>query len=142
MIKLNYHLTYTFTGRDIQDPAAPDLIYKARVHRPAGWTKQVIEFNKDRSPKLAYQIIGGLIISISQDGIEYPMNVEQAEALRNTIEEQNPGMGDEYICVLAWGIYVKHVDYEDDRLKNLPEPLSVSENGSGMKLEKSLVVNP
>jgi len=138
MLKLNYKLTHTFTGRDIKDAAMPDLIYKARIHHPPGWYDAVLELIESEwdNTEAACKILDGVIISITQDS---EVIVFKAQELLETVETQNPKMGDGYIQNLAWQVYQYQKDFEDNRLKNLPEPLPQSVNGK-QKLEEKATV--
>jgi hypothetical protein len=143
MLKLNYLITYTFTGADIGDTAAPGIEYTARCHRPDGWTQLVLDFIEKKllDPTLAAKIISGVIVHLTYEGQVYPMDLETVKLWRDDIETNNPGLGDGYICKIATAIYVRQLDYENERLGNSKARSAPSRNGAGRAKSPMQVVS-
>lgn len=139
MIKLN--LTHEFSGRDIRDAAAPDIIYRAYIHWSFDARDKALSFIRDgiKDTQQALEALSLLLVSITHDDQIYPVNLEWLKEYKDDIEEQNAGMSDWYICQLARDIINYQWNFTDKRLKNSQRPLTVSENGNGQKKEKSPV---
>lgn len=133
MFKLSYKASFTFSGRDIGDAGGPDITYQCWINRPEGFYDNIVAFADSNGQDLeaAYQIIGKCLIAISQDGERWPIgSIDQARALRDSVEAQSPGYGDEYIKNLAWAIYQQRKVEEEKRLGELEAPSPVSNNGA------------
>ena len=136
MIKLN--LTHEFNSQDIRDYAAPGLIYKAHSHWPFSTRESIVVFEEDdRDINLALVVLNNVLISIDFDGTVYPVSLEWLHEYRQSIEDQNPGMADTYLCDVTKSIINYLYRTLDDRLKNSNRPSLVSENGDGLKKETS-----
>lgn len=137
MLRLNYRATYTFSSLDIGDMAdSEQIVYECWANRPSGWTAKCRDFFAGNDPatsvELALDIIGLSLISVSQGGKRWPVaGREGAEALREAIESQNPGYGDEFILNLAIAIFDRQTRRENERSKNSGEPSPGSSDGNG-----------
>lgn len=143
MLKLKYKATTTFTSADIGDMAEPEIIYHVWANRPDGWTDKCMAFFKEGEKgrydtDLALDIVGLSLTAVEQDGERWPVEGrEGAEALRDSVEEQNPGYGDAFIHRLAISIFDQQIKRENDRLGNSEKPLTDSVNGKSKKKSKS-----
>ena len=139
--KFKYKLTHSFTGRDIEDVAAPEIEYTVLSHRPDGWTQKILDFRESewQNAGLACEILAGLIDHITYEGKQYPATIEDVTGWRDMAEEQAPGQGDSYICKLATAVWLKQREFEDDRLGNFETPPEPSSNGtSGAKSKQAV----
>lgn len=141
MLNIKYRATYTFTDRDIGDISDNEpIIYEVWANRKDGWSDTQDRLIKSNFEDIetALDMIGLAVVSISQNGERFPLKGRAgAEDLHRTIEDQNPGCGDEFVCRLAIGICSQQVQYERQRLGNLDKPLPVSANGNGKKKSRA-----
>jgi len=142
MLNLKYRATATFTSADIKDLAENEpIFYEVWANRPDGWTakcKAFFESNGDDT-ELGLDVVGLSLVSVAQDGEKWPcVGRDGAQALRESIEAQNPGYGDYFIRNLTVAIFDQQISREDSRLGNSSEPLTPSVNGSKKKKSRSV----
>jgi hypothetical protein len=144
MINLNYRQTHTFSGSDIAstmgDAGLNDVTYECLTYRPEGWSELVSAFarGEGKDIDLAYEIIGGLLVSIEQSGERHLIgNKSRAIDLRDSIEAQAEGHGDTFIKSLAWAIFSQQMVVEREHLGNSERPSAALENGNRKKRERS-----
>lgn len=134
MIKLNYKSTYTFTSLDIFDYADTEPItYEAYARLGSDWAAKAREWlvNDPENVETALDIVGLAIVSVSQGGERFALHGRAgAEALRATIEADNPGYGDTFIKHLALGHYALHFRRGEERLGNSEKPSVQSTGGT------------
>lgn len=133
-IELTYRATTSFSSDDIRDVADNEpLVYEIWANRPTGWTAKAKAFLESGADNvdLALDIVGLSLVAVSQAGQRYPCAGRGgAEALRETIEAQNPGYGDDFIRTLAVSIFDQQLKREDARLGNSKTPSAQSADGS------------
>ena len=139
MIKLIYNPTYTFTNRDIFDASDSEITYEAWSRQTPDWAKLALEWKEDEGQDVerALELVAMGIVSVSQNGERYPLGGrEGAEALRDAIEEQNPGQGDTFIKHLAWGHNSYHFRRLRDLVGNSAAPSPESSDGKILQTSK------
>jgi len=77
------------------------------------------------------QIVGLALVSVSQNGERWPIDgLDGAKELRDAIEAENPGYGDQFIRHLALAHYNYHFRRLDDLLGNSEAPSAQSADGN------------
>ena len=139
-LKLSYNPTYTFVLADTFDASDDQLVFEAHARQPAEWARLVQAWLKDDAEDVAraLEIVGRAITSVGQGGEKWPIEGrEGAEALRDAIEEANPGHGDAFIKNLALGHYNYHFQRLGEMMGNSSKPSPASVDGgnpNGTKL--------
>lgn len=129
---LRYNATHSFTGQEIGDAGAPEMVYGCRAYRADGWTDKVIAFfeGEGQDTDLALDVVGLSLVWIEQDGERYPItDRDGAVALQEAIEEQNPGYGGIFIRRLAVAVYDQQSKFENERLGNSVRRSEPSDDG-------------
>jgi hypothetical protein len=124
-LKLSYNHTYEFTTADYFNASDPPLTFEASARATPEWARLVRNWLENSPDDVgpALEIVGRAIISVSQNGTKYPINGrEGAKALRDAIEQGNPGQGDDFIIDLAQGHYNYHFRRLADLVGNSDEP--------------------
>lgn len=134
MIKLNYNPTYKFSSVDIFDYADSEPItFEAHSRQTSEWARLVRQWASDggNDPARAAEIVGAAIVAVEQGGERYPIgSTENAQGLRDAIEESAPGHGDRWLCNLALGHWNYHFSRAETDLGNSAAPSEVSSNGA------------
>jgi hypothetical protein len=134
-MKLNYSHKRTITTADLFDACDPPLMFEVRTRPPKGWAQIDLDFDTSghENVELAKKMIAGAFLTVSDGENVYPINtVKQVEALREAIESENIGYGDEFLCTIAWGFSRNHYNYLGEHLGNSQKPLAQL-NGSGQE---------
>lgn len=134
MIKLSYNPTYKFSSVDIFDYADSEPItFEAHSRQTADWARLVRQWASagGDDPNRAAEIVGMAIVAVEQSGERYPIGTaENAQALRDAIEESAPGHGDRWLCNLAMGHWNYHFSRSEADLGNSVTPSGASSNGA------------
>lgn len=132
-IKLSYNPTYTFSLADAMDASETQMTFEAHSRQASAWSRLTRAWLDDEAQDVgrALEIVGQGIIAVSQDGQRYPLGGrEGAEALRDAIEAENPGYGDEFIKNLALGFFNHHFQRLGEMMGNSSKPSPASGDGS------------
>lgn len=141
---IKYNPVYSFTSDDIAsemwDFGLEGVIFTCLTYRPAGWTEKVRKLFDNEDSDLACEVVGDILIKLEQgENTHLIGSIEQAKALMKDIDRQAPGHGPMFIRSLAFALFDRQTKMEQDRLKNLPQPLPVLENGNGKQEQRSAV---
>ena len=140
-MKLNYQFKRKITSADLFDACQPPLVFEVRTRPSRKWAKLNNDFETGGSTDVdtAKELIAMSFLTVSDGGQAYPLTtVENVDALRKAIENENPGYGDEFLCHVAWGFQANHYTYLTEHLGNSLKPLSQS-NGTGLKRDPAVV---
>lgn len=135
-IKLNYSYKRTVTTADLFDACDPPLVFEVRTRPPREWAKLNNEFEADNcnDVELAKRLIAMAFLTVSDGETFYPISTpEEVEALRQAIEDDNPGYGNDFLITVAWGFSTNHYSYLGKNLGNSLKPLQPSNDSSGEK---------
>lgn len=134
VIKINYKPTYKFSSFDIFDAADSEPItYEAHARLPGEWAALHVAWRNGNyeDTNQALDIIGLALVSVAQGGERWPIEGRAgAEALRDAVEADNPGYGDQFIKHLALGHYNYHFRRLESLLGNSEAPSASSADGS------------
>lgn len=153
-MKLDYKATFKVSNWEMGDFAdSPEIIYELWANRPIGWREKCLEFieGKYESIDLALDIVGMILVSVSQDDETWPIKGRDgAQELRDSVEEQNPGYGDTFIFTLAVALFNHYYEYAEQRSKNSSKPSrrsgggkkAQSKNGATKRSQPALQAEP
>lgn len=121
-MKFTYHTTRQITTADLYDATDPPLIFQVKTRLSRDWLLAWDAFGEAEAGDVsaAADLVAEAFISVTQDGEEiYPLDSKaDALALRDAIEEAQPGAGDAFLRHLALAFGTNHYRYLDKRLGN------------------------
>lgn len=134
MINLVYNATYWIRAEELFDAGGEGIEYEVLSRQSGEWAAMARDWlrNGAEDAGRALDLVALAFVAVRQNGQTWPLGSrEQAEALREAIEAQNPGHGDTFICHLALAHYNHHFARLSDRLGNWRAPLAPSGAGGG-----------
>ena len=135
-MKLNYSSKRTITTADLFDACNPPLIFEVRTRPPREWARLNNEFETDdcNDAELAKTLIAMAFLTVSDGENVYPISTpEEVDELRQNIEDDNPGHGNDFLTTIAWGFSTNHYNFLGKNLGNLLKPLLPLNDNSGEK---------
>lgn len=130
-MKLSVQTTREVSTDSLNIFCDPPLIFKSRGFIAPGLFNEISEWEKKgHDEKLAVGYISRLFVSFSQNGETFPLTTkEDAMALREAIEESNPGGADGFLSTLIEAYLNEHYRFFRNRLAVSESSLPVSSNG-------------
>lgn len=140
-LKINYSSKRTITTADIFDACNPPLTFEVRTRPPREWARLNNDFEVDgcNDAELAKTLIAMAFLTVSDGENTYPISTpEEVDDLRQAIEEDNPGYGNDFLTTVAWGFSTNHYSYLGKHLGNSLKPLQQLADSSGEKNQASV----
>jgi len=140
-MKLKYTATRHITTADLLIPADPPIEFEVKSRPSREWAVLFREFEHGNGKDVnqAMKLISLSFITVAQDDEIYPLgSIAAVGDLRDAIEVDNPGHGDDFICNVAWGFGNHFYTWAENTLGNLRER-SQPLNGSGRQRSKAKV---
>jgi len=116
MINITYNPTRKITTADLWITCDPPIKFTVRTRLPAHWDILNREWgnrdDKESDPQTAMKLIAEAFLTVAQGNASYELNtIEHVEALRDSIEEGQPGIGNDFICLIAETFAVNHYSF-------------------------------
>lgn len=134
-MKIEYSPTRTITTIDLFMACDPPIEFESRVRLTPEWARQhrLWEEAGSKDVEMALELVGQAFVSVSQGGESYPLETKEAvQELRDAIDAQNEGAGNEFICDILDSFAFSHYNYLASRSMAYAA-LSGQSNGSGEK---------
>lgn len=132
MINLVYNATYTIAAEELFDAGGDGIQYEVHSRQSGEWAAACRDWLRAGGDDTgaALDIIALAFVAVRQNGERWALGSrEQAEALRDAIEAQAPGYGDQFVRHLALAHYNHHFARLERQLGNSKLPSARSGAG-------------
>lgn len=101
-MKLSVQTTRTITTDDMRIFCEPPLTFEGIGYFSPSFVNDLAEWEKNPDDDRAIKFVSRIFLSVSQNGARYPLSTEaDVLALRDAIEEINPGNGNNFLATIV-----------------------------------------